>query len=328
MASCEHSRTRAYDEDLRWRIVYQHYALEYSNVRIADNMNIDSSTVSRILSLFEETGDVEKRPHPCGQAHHQQKLTTIDQLFIIQVVLDRPGVYLHELRQCLLMETGTSVSESTICRFLHTNGFTRQKLSRVAVQRNDDIIVTFLSNISLFKREMFVFVDKTGSDKRDCLRKYGYSLRGKPPVDLQLYSRGIHITAIAAMSCSGVIATSIVEDGVDGDEFQKFLEEKLSAVLLPFNGSNPNSIVIMDNASIHHVDGVVALLETLGVLVFYLPPYSPELNPIEELFSKVKSYLKATEHHLNETLETLLLMAFFSITVNDCISWINHAGYK
>ena len=48
MASCEHSRTRAYDEDLRWRIVYQHYALEYSNVCIADNMNIDSSTVSSL----------------------------------------------------------------------------------------------------------------------------------------------------------------------------------------------------------------------------------------------------------------------------------------
>ena len=102
---------------------------------------------------------------------------------------------------------------------------------------------------------MFVFVDETGSDKRDCLRKYGYSLRCKPPVDLQLYSRGIHIMAIAAMSCSGVIATGM-EDSVDGDEFQKFLEERLSAVLLPFNGSNPNSIVIMDNASIHHVDGV------------------------------------------------------------------------
>ena len=84
----------------------------------------------------------------------------------------------------------------------------------------------------------------------------------------------------------------------------------------------------MGNVSIHHVNGVVVLLETLGVLVFYLLPYSPELNPIEELFSKVKPYLKATENHLNETLETLLLMAFSSITVNDCISWINHAGYK
>ena len=93
-------------------------------------------------------------------------------------------------------------------------------------------------------------------------------------------------------------------------------------------GSNTNSIVIMGNVSIHHVNGVVVLLETLGVLVFYLLPYSPELNPIEELFSKVKPYLKATENHLNETLETLLLMAFSSITVNDCISWINHAGYK
>ena len=115
---------------------------------------------------------MEKRPHPCGQAHHQQKLTTIDQLFIIQVVLDCP-VYLHELRQCLLMETGTSVSESTICRFLHTNGFTRQKLSRGAVQGNDDIIITFLSNISLFKRDMFVFVDETGFDKRTALESMG-----------------------------------------------------------------------------------------------------------------------------------------------------------
>lgn len=84
-----------------------HYALEYSNVCIANKINIDASTVSRILALFEETGDVKKRPHPCGQAHHQQKLTAIDQLFVIEVVLERPGVYLHELQQLLLEETGT-----------------------------------------------------------------------------------------------------------------------------------------------------------------------------------------------------------------------------
>lgn len=102
-----------------------------------------------------------------------------------------------------------------------------------------------------------------------------------------------------------------MENGVRGEEFQLF----------PLM----NSIVIMDNAKIHHGYGVVHLLERLGVLVFYLPPYSPNFNPIEELFSKNKSYLRATEH---QPLETLLLMAFSSITVTDCISWINHAGYE
>ena len=90
------------------------------------------------------------------------------------------------------------VLQSTICKFLHNQGFTRQKLTQIAVQRSDDIRISFPINISLFKKEMFVFVDETGSDRSDCLRKYGYSMTGKPPISLQLYSRGLHITAIAA----------------------------------------------------------------------------------------------------------------------------------
>ena len=59
--SCEPNCTKAYDNDLRWRIIYQHYALQYSHVQIAKNLNIDGSTVSRIISLFEETGEVKPK---------------------------------------------------------------------------------------------------------------------------------------------------------------------------------------------------------------------------------------------------------------------------
>jgi transposase len=77
---------------------------------------------------------------------------------------------------------------------------------------------------------------------------------------------------------------TIVEGGVSGDVFKTFLEEKLSPVLAPFNGINPNSIIIMDNATIHHVDGVAELLESLvGVLVYFLQPYSPDLNCFPKL---------------------------------------------
>ena len=64
---------------------------------------------------------------------------------------------------------------------------------------------------------------------------------------------------------------------------------------MPFDGHNPNSVVILDNPSIHHTDGVVQTLQSIGVLVHFLPPYSPDFNPIEVAFSKVKAYLKAND---------------------------------
>ena len=100
----------------------------------------------------------------------------------------------------------------------------------------------------------------------------------------------------------------------------------MSLSLYPFNGTNPQSIVILDNAAIHHTNGILDLLESLGVLLYFLPAYSPDMNPIEELFSKVKYSLKSYEH-IHEDLETLILMAFATVTSSDCQGWIKYAGY-
>ena len=330
MASCEAQRTAAYDEDLRWRMVYQRYGLELhvGYRKIAENLNVDPSTVQGTIQLFETTGTVSKAEHPKGHGHPFKKLTQIDEFLILELVLERPGIYLTEIQQELSDQTGTDISVSTICNFLHKNGITRQKLTRVAVQRNEELRTKFREDVSLFRPEMFVFVDESGSDRRDTMRKFGYSLRGKPAKALQLFGRGKHVTAITAMSVDGVLDCSFVTGGVDADAFQKFVDEKLVSKLQPFNGTNPHSIVVMDNASIHHVQHVVQTLEGLGVLVYFLPPYSPDHNPIEEAFSKVKYWLKANEHTMqHEDLETLLVMAFSSVTINDCIGWIQHAGY-
>ena len=67
---------------------------------------------------------------------------------------------------------------------------------------------------------------------------------------------------------------------------------------MPFDGKNPHSIVIMDNASIHHVDGIMELITGVGALLIFLPPYSPDYNPIEEAFSKVKTLIKAYEEEI------------------------------
>jgi len=93
------------------------------------------------------------------------------------------------------------------------------------------------------------------------------------------------------------------------------------------NGTNPKSIVIMDNCSIHHRSDVVGLLREVGVMVHFLPPYSPDYNPIEEAFSKVKTVLKCMESTLYSgvvDMETCIAASIASITPDDCQQYVHH----
>lgn len=91
---------------------------------------------------------------------------------------------------------------------------------------------------------------------------------------------------------------------------------------------NQHSVVILDNASIHHVDCVVDTILSIGALVRFLPAYSPDMNPIEEVFSYVKQYTQANGNLFQAmSLHTIILMAFASISVANCNAYITHAGY-
>ena len=107
---------------------------------------------------------------------------------------------------------------------------------------------------------------------------------------------------------------------VDGQTFD-FLWGTLIPRMRPFNGSIPNSVVIMDNCSVHHIQEVKQLLNKVGILVLFLPPYSPDLNPIEEAFDYVKSYLKKHDVLLQSgaPLPTIVEAAFESITSTSAI---------
>ena len=180
---------------------------------------------------------------------------------------------------------------------------------------------------------MLIFVDETSSDKHTALRKYGYALRGRPAVSERLLVKGKRYSAIAGLHMGGMLDVYVTTGSVDADQFCEYTERCLLPYLLLFNGVNPNSVVIMDNASIHHVERVVNLIEETGAMVMFLPPYSPDIMPIEECFSKVKSYIRANDP-LIQTLDEreikdMIISAFATITPNDCYSWIDHSdcGY-
>ena len=99
--------------------------------------------------------------------------------------------------------------------------------------------------------------------------------------------------------------------------------------MMTFNGINPRSVVIMDNASIRHVQTNVDLIENIGAKVVFLPPYSPDLNPLEPVFGKVKAILKENNAIFQATSSprVLLAMAFTMITAEDCLNFSKHCGY-
>ena len=186
-----------------------------------------------------------------------------------------------------------------------------------------------MSQIFLFKRDMFVWVDETGCDNRTYIRKFGYSLIGTTPTYTRLLARGQRYNAIAGMSSSKVIALEVKTGTVNGEDFFDFIRGTLIPQMLPFNGQNPNSILVLDNCAIHHITEVRDVLQSSGILTLFLPPYSPDLNPLEEAFSYVKQYMKKHDELLQiiPNPSTIINAAFDSITTHHTHAWISNAGY-
>ena len=119
--SIELSRSSAYDEDLRWRIVYQSLGLELSCQKVASNLGVDPSTVSRVVQRFRCTGSVEKKAY--NSSALPRKLTDTVKIFILQLVIERPGIYLYEIQAEVEQVMKLDVGLSMICEFLHEQGF-------------------------------------------------------------------------------------------------------------------------------------------------------------------------------------------------------------
>ena len=327
MSSYEPGRTCAYSKDMRWRMVYQRLGMGLSLKMIGENLGVDQSTVHRTVELFLKLGDVEKKKYEGNNV--RRKVTDEVRYFIIHTVLDNPGIMLHEIQNEVSTAFDMEIAESTICQVLHRLNFSRKKMCIAATQQDQMLRALFVSEVEFYKANMFVFLDETGTDRRDAIRKYGYGWRGKPIVAHKLLVRGQHLSTIAFMSTAGLLDCVTVSGGVNGDVFYEFVHSKLLYHLNPFNGCNSQSIVIMDNASIHSVEGIVEMIQQVGAIVLFLPPYSPDYIPIEELFSKVKKAIKQYESslHNNEMdLQTIVQLAFCKVTPEDCCGWISSSG--
>jgi transposase len=166
-----------------------------------------------------------------------------------------------------------------------------------------------------------VFIDETWA-KTNMSRTYGRSLRGARLAERVPYGRWETTTFLGALRSTGFVAPLCVEGAINGQLFQAWVEQQLTKVL------RPGDVVVMDNLSSHKGPGIIAAIEGVGATVRYLPPYSPDLNPIELAFSKFKKLLRDGAERTTDKLWQLCGKVLDLFSESECRSYFKHCGYR
>lgn len=152
-------------------------------------------------------------------------------------------------------------------------------------------------------------------------RSYGRALAGEVVREGTPTAHWSTFTLLGSLTLSGLLACMTVDAPTDQDIFLTYLDEVLCPKL------KPEHVVVMDNLSVHRVPKVREKIEATGARLLYLPPYSPDLNPIEPCWSKTKQKLRALKARAVQALETATTTALATVLPADARGWFRHCGY-
>jgi transposase len=165
-----------------------------------------------------------------------------------------------------------------------------------------------------------IFLDESGVTT-EMTRRYGRARRGERVGEGTPCGHWRTLTVLGAIRASGWVATMTIEAATDGEIFLAYVEQVLCPQL------QPGDVVVMDNLAAHKVEGVRGLIQSRGAQLRYLPPYSPDFNPIEKCWSKVKQLLRGVKARSLSTLELAVTDALDAVTPQNIQACFRHCGY-
>ena len=168
--------------------------------------------------------------------------------------------------------------------------------------------------------DRLVFVDETGTNTQ-MTRTRGRCQKGKRLVDYAPHGHWKTTTFVAGLRNNAITAPLVVDRPMNGVIFQAWLEQRLAPTL------GEGDIVIMDNLPAHKVAGVRAIIEKTGARLLYLPPYSPDLNPIEMMFAKLKALLRKAKERTVDKLWDRIGIILDEFSPPECSNYFRHDGY-
>jgi transposase len=304
---------RAFSNDLRQRIVAAVERGGFTLRQLAALFAVDVSVIVRLRQRQRQTGSIQPKPHGGGRP---LKLDEAEQARLLELVRQQPDATLAELRQQLNVDCGLT----TIHRVLQRHHITGKKKSRHADERDSPEVqaerAAFEEKMAEEDPAHLVFVDETGTTT-SMTRTYGRAPQGERVVDSAPGSWQ-NMTLIVGVRQSGVVAPFAFSGATD----QLALETYVEKVLVPT--LPPGDVVVWDNLSAHRSVAARVAVESVGARVQFLPPYSPDETPIEELFSKVKAFLRSIGAGTSEILIDAMAVALDLVTETDIQGWFQH----
>lgn len=306
---------KSYSLDLRQSIIRLVQVGELSLPQIAELFGVSARFVQMLVRRWRETGNVTPR-----RPGRQRTGGSVPLDKVRRFVAEHPDATLDEIR----VGCGLNVHISTICRALQRARLSRKKKVIHASEQDRPDVQQKRHDWTEKTRDIppnrMIFVDQTGVSTQ-MYRPYGRAPIGQRVTGAVPENHYQTSTLMGALHYDGQMESIVYQGGTDVAAMLAFIEAQLVPVL------KPGDIVIWDNLPTHHTAAVVNAIERTGAQVWNLPPYSPEFNPIEYLWSKVKSVLRALSARTPEALLDSLQKAFSMITTQNVHSWFKHAGY-
>lgn len=168
--------------------------------------------------------------------------------------------------------------------------------------------------------ERFVFLDETGA-ATNMIRRYGWGPRRERLVDAAPHGHWRTTTFIAGLRSTGIVAPLVLDGPMTGEAFLAYVWQFLAPVL------SKGDVVVLDNLQAHKVAGVREAIKATGASLLYLPPYSPDLNPIEQAFAKLKALLRKAAVRTQEALWTTIGELLSTFSPDECRNYLANSGY-
>ena len=213
----------------------------------------------------------------------------------------------------------------TIWNILAAAGWSRKQCKRRALERCEPLRIEWQRRQFEWMAHKVVCIDESAANERTGYRKYGWSLKGAPSYTDSPARRSERWSILPALSIDGYLPGTLIYQGsITAEIFLHWLEYDILPQL------EPGTVLVMDNASIHRTEGTRELVRRFDCYLAYLPPYSPDLNPIELSFSVLKAWIR--RHYelaaLHSTFEGFLRQAIDSIDSSMAQKWFWKCGYR
>ncbi|MCH7485638.1 MAG: IS630 family transposase [Proteobacteria bacterium] len=310
--------TRPYSEDLRERVVR---VVESGTSRnaAAKQFDVSISFVVKLMQRWKQRGTIKADKY--GGWRKSKLAPHADR--IRALVKENCDITLDEL--CALLATeGIETKRSTLGDFLLAQGMSKKKTAHAAEQERPDVAAAraaWRNEQPELIAERLVFLDETWA-RTNMARRYGRAPRGERVVAAIPHGHWKTTTFIAALRHDRITAPCVFDGPINGACFLAWVRQALVPTL------SAGDIVIMDNLSSHKVAGVREAIEAVGATPLYLPSYSPDLNPIEQVFAKLKAILRKVGARTVDDLWRAIGDALDEFSPTECRNFLVNAGYS